>query len=249
MQDVISRESQSSGWGYVHVSPEGNFDVLYNPYVEDALPWLKCQISDRPESASVKIGRFVEKGEVGDSDIRFSVAFHEELADYVMLNLDVDAAALIDPETTDAEHARLLAVVRWACNRYNVVFGHVAYQRGGAVTTELENQLRGPVSDPVENTPQWQTRLRGYSWLMVVPGEIAPLLGGVEGLCSTGAFSDVSILPNSALLLQATPTFQEYGGESVRRVYQVVRDVTVKGDFRSPSLMPGPPTHMVVFDE
>jgi hypothetical protein len=101
----------------------------------------------------------------------------------------------------------------------------------------------------VSNIPQWRTLLRGYSWIMVVSAEIAELLGGNEALRDTGAFSGVSALPNGALLLQATPTFQQYDGEAVRAVYEVFRDVLVQGEPRSPLPMPGqPPVNLVVTD-
>lgn len=247
--DSVPRKNRKGLWGYVQVSPQGTFDVLYNPYTADTLPWLDRHLSEQPESAGVKIGRFAENGEVGNSDLSFTVVFEEELPDFVKLGLHVDTAALVAPGTTAAEHERLLAVVRWACDRYDVVFGHVSYRRSGGAT-ELESRLRGRPSDPVSNAPQWRTLLRGYSWLMVVPAGIAELLGGKEALEDTGAFSAVSSLPNGSLLLQATPTFQQYDNEAVRAVHGVVRDVLVRGDFRGPSPVPGqPPTNMVVLDD
>ncbi|MFD7689646.1 hypothetical protein [Streptomyces sp. NPDC059781] len=247
--DTVPRKNRKGFWGRIQVSPQGTFDVLYNPYTTDAISWLERQLSEQPESAGVKIGRFTENGDVGNSDISFTVVFEEELPDYVKLGFHVDTAALVAPGTTVAEHERLLAAVRWACDRYRVVFGHVSYRRSGGAT-ELESQLRGRPSDPVSNTPQWRALLRGYSWLMVVPSEIAELLGGTETLRETGAFSAVSVLPNDALLLQATPTFQQYSSEAVQAVYRVVRDVLVHGDFRGPSPVPGqPPTNMVVLND
>ncbi|MFF9039962.1 hypothetical protein ACF090_31360 [Streptomyces sp. NPDC014892] len=223
--------------------------MLYNPYTADTLPWLDQHLSEQPESAGVKIGRFSEEGEVGNADISFTVVFEEDVADQVKLGLHVDTAALLAQETTAAEHDRLLAVARWACERYDVVFGHVSYRRSGGVT-ELESRLRGRPSDPVSNAPQWRTRLRGYSWLMVVPSGIAELLGGKPALEGSGAFSEVSPLPNGSLLLQATPTVQQYDADAVRAVHRAVRDVLVQGEPRGPSPAPGqPPANLVVLDD
>ncbi|MEU4097147.1 hypothetical protein [Streptomyces sp. NPDC026673] len=245
----IPGKNQKGLWGYVHVSPQGTFGVLYNPYTAAALPWLDRHLAEQPESAGVNIGRFSEDGEVGNSDISFTVVFEEDVPDQVKLGLHLDTAALVAPETTAAEHERLLDVVSWACDRYDAVFGHVSYRRSGGAT-ELESRLRGRPSDPVSNAPQWRTLLRGYSWLMVMPAEIAEHLGGRQALADTGAFWALSSLPNGSLLLQATSTFQEYDREAVRAVHRAVRDVLVQGDLRSPSPMPDqPPTNLVVHDD
>ncbi len=223
--------------------------MLYNPYTADALPWLDQHLSEQPESAGVKIGRFSEEGEIGNADMSFTVVFEEDVPDQVKLGLHVDTAALVGQATTVAEHDRLLAVGRWACERYDVVFGHVSYRRSGGAT-ELESRLRGRPSDPVSNAPQWHTVLRGYSWLMVVPAGIAQRLGGQQALHATGAFSGVSPLPNGSLLLQATPTLQQYDGDAVRAVHRVVRDVLVRGELRGPSPVPGqPPANLVILDD
>ncbi|MEU0085624.1 hypothetical protein [Streptomyces sp. NPDC006274] len=248
VEESVPRVRKEGWWGYFSVSPEGTFDVLHNPYVEEALPWLKDRIAARPESASVKIGEFAEGGEIGNSSLRLSVSFDEELADYVKLTYHIDESVLVSPGRTLAEHARLLNVVNWACHRYNVVFGHFSYVHSGGAT-ELERYLRGPARVPVLNTPAWRERLRGYSWLMVASADIVRSIGGADALSESGAFCSVSSLPNGSVLLQATPLFQEYRGESVRAVHHVLRGVLVKGDFRRPAPVPGqPPTHMVLFD-
>lgn len=45
----------------------------------------------------------------------------------------------------------------------------------------------------------------------------------------TGAFYDVSTLPNGAVWLRATPTINEFTGEKIRRVFEVLAPVLVTG--------------------
>ncbi|MGW7287928.1 hypothetical protein ACWGH4_20845 [Streptomyces sp. NPDC054847] len=248
MRDALPSAEEAFGWGVVSVAPQGTFDVLYNPFVAAAYPWLRGALQDAPESAEVKIGRF-DGGETARSAIRLSVSFDENLPDYVKLSYHVDEAVLIDPARTETEHLRLLRVVDWACHRFNVVFGHFSYAHTGGAT-EVERYLRGPSRVPTRNTPLWRSKLRGYSWLMTISAPIVQSLGGIDSLTSTGVFTSVKPLPNGSLLLQATQLFQEYRGHQVAALHETFRDVVVQGEWRSLSPAPGQPSrHMVVFGQ
>ncbi|MFE3946604.1 hypothetical protein ACFXPV_32845 [Streptomyces sp. NPDC059118] len=246
-QDSIPIQRDEGLWGSVSVSPPGTFDVLYNPYVDEALPWLKSSLVERPESADVKIGKFTRDGEISNSIIRLSATFDEELLNYVKLVYQVDESVLVNSDTARNGHSRLLSTVRWACGRYSVVFGHFSYAHSGG-RTELESYLRGPARVSSRNTPNWRERLRGYSWLTVAPGDIVCHLGGVDALCDSGAFSSISVLPNGSFLLQATDWFHEYRDERVAAVHRALRARLIEGEFRRPSPAPGQPsTHMVLW--
>ncbi|MEV6147665.1 hypothetical protein [Streptomyces sp. NPDC051992] len=249
MRDSIPMQRGVGLWGSISVSPLGTFDVLYNPYVEEARPWLKSRLVEKPESADVKIGKFAGDGEISNSVIRLSASFDEELPNYVKLVYQVDEAVLANSDTARNEHSRLLSTVRWACGRYNVVFGHFSYAHSDG-RTELESYLRGPVRVPSRNTPNWRERLRGYSWLTVAPDDILHHLGGVDALRDSGAFSSISVLPNGSFLLQATDWFHEYRDEPVAAVHRALRARLIEGEFRRPSPASGQPsTHMVLFDK
>ncbi|MFC9753286.1 type VI immunity family protein [Streptomyces sp. NPDC056921] len=248
-RDSVPMQREGGLWGFVSVSPRSTFDVLYNPYVEEVLPWLMSHLSEKPESVDVKIGEFTGEGDISNSVIRLSASFDEELPNYVKLVFRVDEAVLVNSDTAQTEHSRLLAAVRWACSRYNVVFGHFSYAHSGG-RTELESYLRGPVRVPSCNTPNWRERLRGYSWLTVASEDIVRHLGGVDALRESGAFSSISVLPNNSLLLQATPWFHEYRDERVEAVHRALRAMLIEGEFRRPARAPGQPsTHMVLFDK
>ncbi|MEW2398627.1 hypothetical protein [Streptomyces sp. NPDC046862] len=243
----IKPDGDSNRWSYVSVAPQGTFDVRCNPYTPDVYSWLREFVDDRPESFSVMSGEFSDGGEMGDSDVWISVTFDEGLPEYVKLVVPVDEMELRDSRASRAQD-RLLRSIRWVCDRYNVVYGHLSYSHAQEMT-ELESRLRGQASDPTTNTPRWRSQLRGYSWLMVISADVARMLGGADALRDSQAFHSVSLLPNGSLFLQATPTFQEYRGQAVENVYRTVRDVLVSGEFRGPSPMPGPPTHMIVLPD
>jgi hypothetical protein len=239
----------SNRWGCVAVAPQDTFEVRYNPYSPEVLPWLRRAVDDRAESVSVTSGLFTPDGQIGNPDVSVAVVFDEELPAYVKLVVHLDERELLDLVSASAAQDGLLRCIRWACDRFEVVIGHVSY-RHACGETELERFLKGYDGDPTTNTPKWRSRLRGYSWLMVVPAEIVGRLGGVDTLRASGAFYSIAVLPNGGLLLQATPAFREYRGESVTKVHRVVRDVLISGEFRKPTSLPGvPPAHMVVLPD
>lgn len=246
---ALKPHGDSNRWSYVSVAPRDTFDVRYNPYVPEVFPWLMRFIDDRPESVSVKSGKFTDGGEIGDSDVWISATFDENLPEYVKLVIYMDETELLEPEKSQETQDRLLRSVRWVCDRYNVVYGHLSYHHACEMT-ERERFLRGEAGDPTLNTPRWRSELRGYSWLMVISADVAVRLGGADSLRDSQAFHSVIALPNGSLLLQATPTFREYRGPAVENVYRAVRDVLVTGEFRALSPMPGvPPAHMVVLPD
>ncbi|MFG2128091.1 hypothetical protein ACGFNV_09850 [Streptomyces sp. NPDC048751] len=243
---ALSRRGGANRWGCVAVAPQDTLEVRYNPYTLDVLPWLRQAIVDRAESISVTSGVFRQDGEIGESDLDLAAKFDDDLPEYVKLIVEMDEQDLRAPKGASAVQDNLLRTVRWACDRYNVVFGHVSY-RHACEETELEYFLRGSDGDPTANTPHWKSHLRGYSWLMVVPEQVARTLGGADALRASGAFHSVTALPNQALLLQATPTFREYRGAAVAKVHRVMRDVLISGEFRKPAPLPGlPPPDMIV---
>ncbi|MGW6420302.1 hypothetical protein [Streptomyces sp. NPDC055055] len=243
---VPSTAGRPGVFGFLDVSPADTFDVLYNPYTAAALPWLRDHLARAPESAGARIGTIGPDGRE-TRRISLSVTFDEDLPDYVKLVCTLDEAELTHPATTAAAHARLLALVRWAGHRFDVVFGHTSYAHTGGAT-EQERYTRGPGRVPSVNTPLWRTRLRGYSWLAVISADIAHTLGGIPALEASTAFHSVEPLPNGSLLLLATPAFPDYRGEAVVAVKHALRDVLVEGELRQPPPVPGPPTTMIVFE-
>jgi hypothetical protein len=71
--------------------------------------------------------------------------------------------------------------------------------------------------------------LRGYTWVTVVPGNLAARLGGAAALRASGAFCEVSPLPNGSLWLRATPAINDFTGDRIRRVFETLAPVLLTG--------------------
>lgn len=71
--------------------------------------------------------------------------------------------------------------------------------------------------------------LRGYTWVTIIAPELAVRLGRAEALRQSGAFYEVSPLPNGALWLRATPAINDFTGERVRRVFKALAPVLLTG--------------------
>jgi hypothetical protein len=74
--------------------------------------------------------------------------------------------------------------------------------------------------------------LRGYSWVTIVAPELASRLGGAGALAASGAFYEVSPLPDGSLWLRATPTINEFTGDRIRRVFEALAPVLPTGTAR-----------------
>jgi hypothetical protein len=71
--------------------------------------------------------------------------------------------------------------------------------------------------------------LRGYSWVTVVPADPAKRLGGADAMRASGAFCEVSELPDGSLWLRATPVINDFTGERVHRVFEALAPVLLTG--------------------
>ncbi|WP_420037234.1 hypothetical protein ACN2WE_37900 [Streptomyces sp. cg28] len=110
-------------------------------------------------------------------------------------------------------------------------------------TTDLEAALRRSQRKSLREA---RTHLRGYSWVTVVPSELATRLGGVSRLAETGVFHAVRELRGGGLLLQATETLAAYDGLAMRRVFQVLAPVLPSG---IPGDDPARPNLRIVFED
>lgn len=92
--------------------------------------------------------------------------------------------------------------------------------------TALDTALR---RDPDDSVREARRYLRGYSWITVVPRELAAGLGGAGALTATGAFAQVEALPHGGVWLRATDRADSYDAAAVRRVFQALAPVLPPG--------------------
>jgi hypothetical protein len=123
----------------------------------------------------------------------------------------------------------------WA-TRFQACYGHIT-DDAGTHATALERAVIGGDLDP-PLVPRCHEVLRGYSWVTICAPELAARLGGPDALAAFGAFDEVTELPEGQVFLRATPALEEYSGESVRRVFQVLAPVLLPGR-PNPDLLAG----------
>ncbi|MGW4391054.1 hypothetical protein [Streptomyces sp. NPDC004685] len=97
--------------------------------------------------------------------------------------------------------------------------------------------------------------LRGYSWVTVVPKELALSLGGgAAALERTGAFYQVDELHSGAVWLQASENIEGYDEAVMEKVFEALAPVLPSGmprrdPFRKPRLVWRDPTSVVRPDQ
>ncbi|GAA3246994.1 hypothetical protein ACFO1B_51030 [Dactylosporangium siamense] len=148
----------------------------------------------------------------------------------VWLGLSASAEFLVG--TVDAERA-LCGFLREVAAASDPAFGGVSLQVGEQQTDEslLERSLVGLDSatrDTIRRTSP-RERLKGYSWITVIPGEVAARLGGAAGLRASGAFHEVVALPAGGIWAQATARLADYDHAAARRAFDVLRSVLPPG--------------------
>lgn len=160
-----------------------------------ALPWLRAEVLRRPRKTTLRVG----------PSCALSVSFEQDRDDFVNLGWEVEEQLFSSPSgplTADSA----LRTLWYAASRHHPVFGHVSYGNMGG-RTELERNLPRMVGNPYLNIPRWREFLRGYSWWMVVPGELLGRVGGTAALRGSDAFHEVLELPGGEVWLRATARF------------------------------------------
>jgi hypothetical protein len=120
------------------------------------------------------------------------------------------------PEVQD----RWAALVKRHAGTMSACAGGLNDDIGWGQATSLQRTAgRNSLAD---DSIDFRSVLRGYSWITIVPPEPAARLGGTQSLEASAAFCEVAELPNGAVWLRATPTINTFTGEKIRAVFETL---------------------------
>jgi hypothetical protein len=217
--------------------------------------WLRQELADLPDSAWLWFGRLDERGHRSGSLANLQVDRMEESAEWLRLSAYIPELTFIDPIDGAEQQQRYLDAARSLADHWNPGFGQAAYALHYG-STAYEACLRN-IDNPV---PQewWDARytlnhcrefLRGYSWLTVVPQELAARLGGPSGLAATGAFAEVRPLSKGGVWLLATHDYRDFDDAALRSIFNVVAPILRPGRLTNWPRHPNEPPLRVIFED
>jgi hypothetical protein len=202
-----------------------------------AMTWLRDQLTAEPELVDLQFALFAGSGPEALSVWYPSLYAHrpEESPGWLRIGAYVAEKTFLDPRHGAEAQQLWLGVLRSFAERVDPGFGQIEYGFDTSGTTALEGSL-SPDIELEERVADYTVAkcrryLRGYSWLTVVPAELADRLGGPAALETTKAFVEVSPLRSGGVWLLATDDYREYGPEQVEAVFQAL----------APMLRPGLP--------
>jgi hypothetical protein len=116
-------------------------------------------------------------------------------------------------------HDRWAGVVRRQAAQVGACAGMITNEGGGPAILEAVTYPDWPpemVQQPTEYVQEvamlgaCRDVLCRYSWVRIIPSELAARLGGAVGLTASGAFFDVTELAGGSVWLRATRTIEEF---------------------------------------
>ncbi|GAA1810648.1 hypothetical protein GCM10009682_35330 [Luedemannella flava] len=215
------------------------------------LQWLRSELDDLPYETHLWIGNLDEHGHRSGRIANLSVRHVETTPNWLRLHAFVDESVFLDRLSGPQAQRQYLDALWSFANQTDPGFGHVAYWYSDGVTA-LEDALprrtyprqhSGP-DFTVNECRQW---LRGYSWLTIVPQDLADQVGGADGLSRSGAFVEVRPMDAGGVWLLATHDYRDYSDEAVERVWRTLAPILRQGlPEVHPPRFPGTPPHRIV---
>jgi hypothetical protein len=179
------------------------------------LAWLRAEL-ERELPTKVYLG--------AGPDLMAAVQTHRDSPGWVQLSAYPPDERFADPAT----QRRWLEALFAYADRVDPGYGQIDYHSGDG-DTAIERRTRHVRGRPLlGECRQW---LRGYSWVTIVPSELAGRIGGAAGLRDTGAFAEVKELTGGGVWLRATDTFAGWTLGAARPVFRAL----------APILRPGAP--------
>lgn len=221
--------------GTVSVLPKppwtGDADsVTIRPHSAGNHEWIHGELMRRPLASEFELEELDDAGdpyEVGGGALRVSVTVLEDSPDWVQFAARMTRFRTGENLSQPQVAARWAGVCRELSMHLNPSFAHVCDGYVGDGQTPLDTAVfRGGRIPSIIGGRQV---LRGYSWVTVVPSELAAKVGGVRALLASGAFVVVEELPSGGLWLRATETPADYDGDAVRRVFEALAPVLPPG--------------------
>jgi hypothetical protein len=198
-------------------------------YSERSWARFLARLGEYPFGAMITVNALDERGyAVPDGEANVGVARDKFAPAWTEFTFSAPAAGSGWPESAEVQ-ARWAEFVKGQAARIGACAGSMTDDIDGAVETALERSLRRGTSLPGGAVRQ---ALRGYSWVTVVAAGLAERLGGAEAMVASGAFCEVSPLPDGSLWLRATPVINEFTGDRVRRVFEALAPVLITGTAR-----------------
>jgi len=220
-----------------------------------AISWLRGQLAAEPERVDLEFGLFAGSGPEAPNVWYPSLYAHwpEESPGWLRLGAYVAEKTFLDPRHGAAAQQLWLGVLRSFAERVDPGFGQIEYGFDTNGTTALEWSLSPDIEleerDAEYTVAQSRRYLRGYSWLTIVPAELASRLGGPAALEASKAFVEISPLRNGGLWLLATNDYREYGPEQVAAVFEALAPVLRPGLPRPNDPRYGEPPQRLVFED
>jgi hypothetical protein len=201
-------------------------------YSEQSWQKLLSGLASQPMAVRLVLNQLDKRGfPVHNGYASIQVVRDADHPEWVSFSFVADASDTGWPDSADTQNA-------WAGFVKRQAMGMRA--AGGFVTDDAgprQTSLQRAIMDSSAGISDSREVLRGYSWITVVAPDIASRLGGDSALRATGAFYDVSLLPNGAVWLRATPTINEFTGEKIRAVFEALAPALPSGvaRFRFPT--------------
>lgn len=219
-----------SVWGSVYVwDPERGIGGTPRPLSMESLDWLTSQLDRFPRSACLELCILGADGlpeESGENVVRVTMETDDEWSWVGQLQIISSLPEEREGEPGDTSR-------RWAdfayriANRVDPTFAHICDDSVPLRETGLDRSVyRGGVRASIR---EGRERLRGYSWVTVVPAELARRLGGAAALKRSGVFHQVEELPGGAVWLRAGQDMGDYDDSAMEGVFEALAPVLPRG--------------------